>query len=208
MLLKVGIWNLKDLSQWFGIKPNTFSKQKQERLEELKEYADYEITDGGKVNIIKIKKFFYKKNSVYQYYKEQILNLEDKIVDYMIIAKRFYKVELNVSLDESYLCVKQIYEEILKQPKYQLCMVIGDRLEPIGIWGQKIYKEEYEKYFQISNVEKFIIQSRVMDGEITPKEAYDLLFPKDVYRRFINRLCTIYNCDDVVNGVVVEDINQ
>lgn len=47
-----------------------------------------------------------------------------------------------------------------------------------------------------------------MDGEITPKEAYDLLFPKDVYRRFINRLCTIYNCDDVVNGVVVEDINQ
>lgn len=32
----------------------------------------------------------------------------------MIIAKRFYKVELNVSLDESYLCVKQIYEEILK----------------------------------------------------------------------------------------------
>ena len=33
--------------------------------EDYKEYADYEITDGGKVDIIKVKKFFYKKNSVY-----------------------------------------------------------------------------------------------------------------------------------------------
>ena len=209
MFLDVRIWTFKDLAKWFGIKPNTFSKQKQDRLEELKEYADYEITDGGKVDIFRVKKYFYKKDPIYQYYKKQILSLEDKVVEYHMIAKRFYKQNFSVHVETCYFYVKQIYEDILiDKIKYQLCMVVGDRLEPFGIWAYKIYEEEYNKYFQFTAEERFILQSKIANREILEEDACNWLFSEDKCRSFIRRLCTIFNCDAIVNGVVVKDIKK
>ena len=54
MELKLGKMSRLELSQWFGVKPNTYDHSKKKKLEELKIFADFEETYGG-VNITKIK---------------------------------------------------------------------------------------------------------------------------------------------------------
>lgn len=54
MELKLGKMSRLELSQWFGVKPNTYDHSKKKKLEELKIFADFEEVYGG-VNIIKIK---------------------------------------------------------------------------------------------------------------------------------------------------------
>ena len=51
--LKLGIVTFKELAEWFGV-TRIVSSQKEKKLEELKNFCDYEVTESGKVNIIKI----------------------------------------------------------------------------------------------------------------------------------------------------------
>lgn len=61
--LKPGcIYNNKDLAEWFGIKQSSFETTKKRKLEELKEYADFEMI-GPKVKILSVKQERYVKNS-------------------------------------------------------------------------------------------------------------------------------------------------
>ena len=41
--LKLGKVTSKELAEWFGIKPSSFANMKAKKLEELKNYADFEI---------------------------------------------------------------------------------------------------------------------------------------------------------------------
>lgn len=49
-------YTCKELASWFGISSNNFSKNRHKRLEELNQYADYEIkyTPTGRISYIKI----------------------------------------------------------------------------------------------------------------------------------------------------------
>ena len=58
--LKEGYITSKDLAKWFGIKANTLSKNKQKKLQELKNYADFEVKKN-KVYIKKVLKPYYSK---------------------------------------------------------------------------------------------------------------------------------------------------
>jgi hypothetical protein len=49
--LKPGIISNEELAEWFGVKETTFRNKKKKKLEELKEYCDFEILPGGKINI-------------------------------------------------------------------------------------------------------------------------------------------------------------
>ncbi len=40
--LELKIYSNKELAEWFGITANSFSNQKQKKLEELKTFADFE----------------------------------------------------------------------------------------------------------------------------------------------------------------------
>lgn len=41
MELTTGVWTNRTLTKWFGIKENTFRSKKKQKLQELKEYADF-----------------------------------------------------------------------------------------------------------------------------------------------------------------------
>lgn len=51
--LRIGVVTFKDLAEWFGI-TRIVSSQREKKLEELKNFCEYEITESGKVNIIRI----------------------------------------------------------------------------------------------------------------------------------------------------------
>ena len=72
--LTTGKVKFTDLAEWFGIKPNSFLSAKKKKLEELKEFADYELVSKQQILITKVKYPFYvKKNSKnYEIIKKQI----------------------------------------------------------------------------------------------------------------------------------------
>lgn len=41
MELTTGVWTNRMLAEWFEIKENTFRSKKKQKLQELKEYADF-----------------------------------------------------------------------------------------------------------------------------------------------------------------------
>lgn len=49
-----------ELAKWFGIRPNTFTQDKQQKLEELKDYCDYELnlTPKGNFKSITVKEVY------------------------------------------------------------------------------------------------------------------------------------------------------
>ena len=59
LALTLGVWDRTMLAKWFGVKPNSFSKAKEKKLEELRFFADFEIFKGGKINILFVKIPYY-----------------------------------------------------------------------------------------------------------------------------------------------------
>ena len=72
--LTVGKFKLSEIAEWFGIKVTSFNAAKEKKLEELKEFADYELVSTHQIQITKVKYPFYvKKNSKnYEIIKKQI----------------------------------------------------------------------------------------------------------------------------------------
>ena len=56
--LHIGIMTNQELADWFGIKEKSLRSCRKRKLQELKEYADFENL-RGKVNITKILKSIY-----------------------------------------------------------------------------------------------------------------------------------------------------
>ena len=57
--LTTGKKSNKQIAEWMGIRPQTFSNSKDVYLEKLKRYADYIITDKGKIEILEVKEPYY-----------------------------------------------------------------------------------------------------------------------------------------------------
>ena len=57
--LTTGKKSIKELAAWFGVRPQSFSNKKGDFLKKLENYADYKITDTGKVEIITVKEPYY-----------------------------------------------------------------------------------------------------------------------------------------------------
>ena len=49
----------KDLAEWFGVRPQSYSNKKKDFLKKLEEYAIFEINDAGKVNILEVIEPYY-----------------------------------------------------------------------------------------------------------------------------------------------------
>lgn len=80
MKLKLGKMTNKELAEWFGIKPESMTKTKKKKLEELKRYAFFEEVYGG-VNITAIIKETYNKkdNQIRQIYQQGFEEVRDPI---------------------------------------------------------------------------------------------------------------------------------
>lgn len=69
--LQKGVYTQKALAEWIGICEKTLTRNKTKYLEELKEYAEYKVTESGKVNILYVKiPVYVKKDSNYQKVKK------------------------------------------------------------------------------------------------------------------------------------------
>ena len=63
-MLTIGIKTQKEIAEWMGIQPKTFSHNKQKKLEDLHNFCNYELTKGGKINILEVFDPVYAKSSV------------------------------------------------------------------------------------------------------------------------------------------------
>lgn len=109
--LHTGYVSLKELSEWFGLKPETLSKSrtetKQKKMEILKEFADYHM-EGKKIIVDEVKIPVYSKA-------------------YGIIEEKFPKIwgkYNNVNIDPK-------AKQYLEQTRIDTCTRVGDIL-----WGQ------------------------------------------------------------------------
>lgn len=57
--LTTGKKSNKQLAEWFGVRPQSFSNKKESYIERLKEYAEFEVLSTGKINIITVLKPYY-----------------------------------------------------------------------------------------------------------------------------------------------------
>lgn len=64
MKLEIRTYSVKELAEWFNIKPNTFSKSKQSYLNKLSFYASYHLNESKKIVIDEIYEEVYTKISI------------------------------------------------------------------------------------------------------------------------------------------------
>lgn len=57
-------YSIKELAEWFNIKPNTFSKSKQKYLQKLEYYARFHVTKTGKITIEEVFESVYTRTSI------------------------------------------------------------------------------------------------------------------------------------------------
>ena len=65
----------KELAEWFGINYNSFRMSRDKKLEELKDYADFEIeynATSKRINSINVKKVYH--NVYYKSYKKDLID--------------------------------------------------------------------------------------------------------------------------------------
>ena len=53
-MLTTGIKSVKEIAEWMGIRPQSFSQKKQKKLKELRNFCDFELTKSGKINILEV----------------------------------------------------------------------------------------------------------------------------------------------------------
>ena len=221
--LTEGIWTIKNLAEWFGMKPNSLSHNKEKKLKELKEYADFEITKSGKIKIIKVKKTTYEKNNVYNYYKENIPRVwrYNQIDTCSRVASEIYTKKNSIEESTGYQYTRRVRDNLWGKPHkgnprcfYKLAKLNrSDKDKKYDTYTEltkeelKIFSEEYNKFFKAADSaeDKFMIQDQVENGEITPEEAYGLLFPTSSYKKFLEHVSwEVFNCDWIVRGTFVE----
>lgn len=196
--LKIGQMKCKELAEWFGISPSSLSAHKQDKLEELKAYADYEDLGRRGVNIIKIIEPIYSKVSseskakIFEVFDsswgenglDTATNVRDKI-------KYRYKDLIPVSDDTVYRYVLDARNKYYGKPFKEL----GEYGNCIYIWGKQEFDEEsseiyyvpltdeeieikqqmMKQYFGTDEEKDIMIAEMVETGEITKEEAYDLM---------------------------------
>lgn len=214
--LKLGQMKCKELADWFGISPSSLSAHKQDKLEELKAYADYEDLGRRGVNIIKIIEPVYSKISseskakIFEVFDanwgknglDTATNVRDKI-------KYRYKDLIPVSDDTAYRYVLSARNRYYGKPfrdlgEYGNCIYVWAKQEvdidnsevyytPLTEEEEEIKQQMMKQYFGTDEEKDIMIAEMVDAGEITKEEAYDLIVEyrglnKVGYGRFIKDL--------------------
>jgi curved DNA-binding protein CbpA len=92
MELKIGKMTNKELAEWFDIKPDTMTRHKKKKLEELKSYADFTEIRGG-VEITCIRKLTYNKkdSQIRQIYEQGFEEVRQPIDTVSNINNQIYE---------------------------------------------------------------------------------------------------------------------
>ena len=195
MQLKLGKMTNKELAEWFGVKPNTFTQYKKKKLEELKEFCFFEEVYGG-VEITAIISDTYIKNSqkireVYQQGFEELRQPIDTVshINNQIFEKYYDQLPTLSSAESGYRYAIEVRNAHYGIPfkgngtkghcYYLWCKVEEQNGEQFYVQfneeEEKIKQELLKKYFG-TNVEKdLLIAEMVTMGEISKEDAYDIM---------------------------------
>lgn len=182
--LQTGIWQNKDLAEWFGIKITSFSSQKRKKLEELKQYACFNENKDGSIEIWFVKEPIHCKNmdlarrialTVYCKYIEKLG--ED-------IYKDDFKVyDLSPVIKYGYDCYKEYIEQEMDR-KLFIEYLRRERAVhwgpySIGLEGKRI--ETYEDCKMIRDIIKDRYEAgyiSLLEKEVATMTLEDIIFNK------------------------------
>ena len=196
MVLKEGVIKNKDLAVWFGVKPNSFAHTKEKKLEELKEYADFEMVNG-KVNILKvIQPIYVKKGSKnYEFTKKKTRELwsSDGLDTCSRVASKIseqYSEDLNLQPSTTYNYVRNSRNDLWGKPnnnpeiiargeigtcKYEWCKKIGNNYEAFTEEEYKIFKSILEKSYSDNAEFLFNLNDDLKNNRISKEEYVDAM---------------------------------
>ena len=190
--LTTGKFKLSELAEWFGIKIASFNSAREKKLEELKEFADYELISKQQIQITKVKYPIYvKKHSKnYEIIKKQIPKTWNpdgidtcKRVSHQIYADK--NNELTLSQSTTYVYTTKAKNELYGKCGSKYGGSIGYSRYIWGIWDAdqqkyiklnaeqtKIKNELLQKYMHSANEAALFIQDSIESGELTKEEAW------------------------------------
>lgn len=197
MELKLGKMSTKELAEWFGISYGGFRNSKKLKLEELKNFADFEEVYGG-VNIKKIINPIYIKNSqtireVYQQGFEELMNENEIDTVSNINEKIYYKYKdklptLSTPISGYRYAIEVRnanygvpFKEVgaLGRCYYLWCKVEHTEDEvyfiPFTEKEESIKRLLLKQFFGTDEERDILIAQMVDIGELTKEEAYDLM---------------------------------
>ena len=196
MGLREGKISNKELAEWFGISANSFSKNKEKKLEELKYFAEFHIDNKNHVIIDKVYNDVYNRQGKanYQKIKEKIDNVwnKDGLDSCKRVGEEIYK-DLIMEDEDFKLKPSTVYNytregrnELYGKPfvgggKIGSCIYLWCKKEDDGSYSmlseeEKKIKEDLQiKYFGDTTEKQILVKAMIEAGEISKEEAWSVL---------------------------------
>lgn len=190
MELSPGKWTNQMLADWFGVKVNTFKKNKEDKLAILKEYADF-YEDKGKIIITEVygETEFIKGSRSYKL----IRNNFDKVwkpgeLNTCVHASRQLNSILNLNITEDYSTkiTREVRSEFYGYPAkndyglrgycdYQWCKKDSEG-NPVEFTEEEnnIKRELLTKQFGTAEEKAVIVKGMILKGEIKSNDAWSV----------------------------------
>lgn len=229
-LEKNKIYNTKEIAEWFDINPATLSRHRDERLEELSHFADFECI-GKRIKIIEVYCDTYDKhwNDTYGKIKRKIPEVWDEsLLDSSKRVSLAIQNELMLPITErtAYKYTLQGRNELYGKPygepgELGRCIYTWCKKEGEGANAHLVYLTEEEqeikqklisKYFGDVSEKQVIVKAMVETGEISKEEAWDVLEEltnmkgQGNFMAFLAELQEKLHCM-VIRGTVIEPNN-
>ena len=224
--LQIGIFNNKEIADWFGCSSAYFSQVKEKKFKELQAYADFELI-GNKQKKVKINKVYeqeYHKKGSYAY--ETIKNKFDETWsdDGLDSCKRVcYQImeteDLGIVESTAYNYTLKTRNVLFGRPfqcsgKLGSCRYMWCKQQENGTLRfltqeqQKIKDRIVKKYFGDASEKQIIVQAMVESGEISKEQAWDILtemtnMKGNNFLAFLKQLQKAIGCR-VIRGTYVE----
>lgn len=187
------IYTNKEMAEWFNVHPSTFSRNRDDYLEELKNFAFYELV-GKRIKILKVFTAEYDKdwNSNYGKIKEEVPKVwnpsgldSSKRVSQEIQHQLMLPIKEGTVYQYTLKSRNELYGKPFGKPGelgrcvYTWCKKIGDGhtadILPLTPEEEEIKQKLILKYFGNVSEKQVIVKAMVESGEISKDEAWDIL---------------------------------
>ena len=222
--LEIREYNNTELAEWFGIKSKSFRDTKKKKLEELKDFAEFEELPKGKILITAIKYPIYikKKSKLYEYYRQEVPKhwRKNEVDTCARVAAAICKnnKDLKLSTGEEY--TRFVRNELWGIPAHHYqgeCYYVlakmyrhptdksQNRYETLTEEEREIYDAVHDQVYnrREETQNKVFLRELVKTGELTREQVYEILMDEGKYVHFIRAVSDKLHCDWIVMGTVV-----
>lgn len=207
MELKLGFMSNAELAEWFGIKPDSFSKKKKAYIEKLEAHADITVVRGGveifDIHVPHYDKSLMHKEGAYEKIRDEI---DEVWNDNGLDTGKNVAIKIQKKIgNELTVQPATIYNYTLKGERelygvyfskggtignriYVMCKSTDDGYALFNEEEERIKQNLLEKYYGTSITEKWLIAKQMVEaGEIEEKDVYAMVenmqTPADIIKR-------------------------